>query len=55
LGFLFLGYGIVRERDIGRSLAEGRWTPMSRSFLTILAVLAALLALGTIALIVAEV
>lgn len=54
LGFLFLGYGVVRQRDMDRSLAEGRWLPMSRRFLMALGILAAVLAVGTIALIVAE-
>ena len=54
LGITFLGYGIVRERHVERSLAEGHWAPMSRGVLVVLAVLAALLAFGVLALVLAE-
>jgi inner membrane protein YidH len=55
LGFLFLGYGVMRERHVHRSLTEARWIPVSTRFLVALAILAALLVLGTVALILAAI
>jgi putative membrane protein len=51
LGLVFIGYGIVRERTVGRALAEGRFAPMGGVVPALLAALGVLLGIGTLLLV----